>query len=223
MVKICTAEAAVKDISEGMCIMIGGFLGVGTPDSLVQALVKQGTKNLTIITNDSAFPGIGVGKLQDAKQIAKLFTSYIGGHPDSGKGMESGELNIVLTPQGTLAEQIRAGGSGLGGVLTPTGVGTVVEKGKQKIVVAEKTYLLEEPLKADIALLKAYKADTSGNLIYRFSARNFNPLMAMAAKIVIVEVEEIVSAGAFEPDFVATPGIFVDFLIQGGNVYAGNG
>ncbi|MDF2634075.1 MAG: 3-oxoacid CoA-transferase, subunit [Pelosinus sp.] len=222
MVKLCTAEEAVKDISEGMCIMVGGFLGVGTPDNLVQALVNQGTKNLTIITNDSAFPGIGVGKLQDGKQICKLYTSYIGGHPDSGKCMENGELNIILTPQGTLAEQIRAGGSGLGGVLTPTGIGTVVEKGKQKVVVAEKTYLLEEPLKADIALLKAYKADTSGNLIYRFSARNFNPLMAMAAKTVIVEVEEIVSAGAIEPDNVATPGIFVDFLVKGGKVYAGN-
>jgi acetate CoA/acetoacetate CoA-transferase alpha subunit len=223
MTKICTAAEAVKEITEGMSIMIGGFLGVGTPEGLVQALVNLGTKNLTVITNDSAFPGVGVGKLQDCKQIAKLYTSYIGGHPDSGRCMENGELDIVLTPQGTLAEQIRAGGSGLGGVLTPTGVGTVVEKGKQKIVVAEKTYLLEVPLKADIALLKAYKADTNGNLIYRFSARNFNPLMAMAAKTVIVEVEEIVSAGTIEPDNVATPGIFVDFLIKGGEVYAGNG
>ncbi len=223
MAKICTAEDAIKDISEGMCIMIGGFLGVGTPDSLVQALVNQGTKNLTIITNDSAFPGIGVGKLQDSEQIATLYTSYIGGHPDSGKCMENGTMNIVLTPQGTLSEQIRSGGAGLGGVLTPTGIGTVMEEGKQKIVVAKKTYLLEEPLKADVALLKAYQADVNGNLIYRFSARNFNPLMAMAAKIVIVEVEEIVSAGAIEPDNVATPGIFVDFLVKGGKVHAGNG
>jgi acetate CoA/acetoacetate CoA-transferase alpha subunit len=215
MVKICTANEAVKDISEGMCIMIGGFLGVGTPDGLVQALVEKGTKNLTVITNDSAFPGVGVGKLQDSKQMSTLYTSYIGGHPESGRCMEEGELKIVLTPQGTLAEQIRAGGSGLGGVLTPTGVGTVVEEGKSKIVVADKTYLLEEPLKADFALLKAYKADCHGNLIYRFSARNFNPLMAMAAKNVIVEVEEVVAPGAIEPDNVITPGIFVDLLVKG--------
>jgi acetate CoA/acetoacetate CoA-transferase alpha subunit len=223
MAKISTAKEAVENISEGMRIMIGGFLGVGTPDSLVQALVNQGTKNLTVITNDSAFPGIGVGKLQDSKQIATLYTSYIGGHPASGKCMENGDLNIFLTPQGTLAEQIRAGGAGLGGFLTPTGIGTVVEKGKQKIIVAEKAYLLEEPLKADVALLKAYQADVNGNLIYRFSARNFNPLMAMAAKVVIVEVEEIVSVGAIEPDHVITPGIFVDFLVKGGKVHGSNG
>ncbi|AIF51197.1 CoA transferase subunit A [Pelosinus sp. UFO1] len=216
MARFCTAEEAVKDICEGMSIMIGGFLGVGTPDNLVQALVNQGTKNITIITNDSAFPGVGVGKLQDSKQINVLYTSYIGGHPDSGSCMENGDMQVVLTPQGTLAEQIRAGGAGLGGVLTPTGIGTVVETGKQKIVVADKTYLLEEPLKADIALIKAYKADVSGNLIYRFSARNFNPLMAMAAKRVIVEVEEIVPVGSIEPDYVATPGIFVDLLVKGG-------
>lgn len=215
MVRICTAEEAVKDISEGMCIMISGFLGVGTPEMLVQALREKGTKNLTIITNDSAFPGVGVGKLLDNQQIATLYTSYIGGHPESGRCMGEGTLKVILTPQGTLAEQIRAGGSGLGGFLTPVGVGTVVEKGKQKIVVADKTYLLEEPLKADVAFLKAFRADRSGNLIYRFSARNFNPLMAMAAKLVIVEVEELVEEGSMNPDHVVTPGIFVDRLVEG--------
>ncbi|SMD03238.1 CoA transferase subunit A [Sporomusa malonica] len=216
MAKICTAAEAVKDIGSGMSVMIGGFLGVGTPDSLVGALMNQDTQNLTVIANDTAFVGIGVGRLQDSKQMAKLYASYIGGHPETGRSMENGELEVVLTPQGTLAEQIRAGGAGLGGFLTPAGVGTVVAQGKQEIVIGKKTYLLEMPLKADFALIKAYKADTSGNLIYRLSARNFNPLMAMAAKVVIVEAEEIVPVGSFEPDQVITPGIFIDFLVEGG-------
>ena len=217
MAKICTAVEAVRYIGEGMSVMLGGFLGVGTPEGLVQELVKQGTRNLTIIVNDSAFPGVGVGRLQDNKQIAKWYTSYIGGHPEVGKCMESGEMEVVLIPQGTLAEQIRAGGAGLGGFLTPAGVGTIVAQGKQEVVMREKTYLLEMPLQADVALLKAYRADTSGNLIYRRSARNFNPVMAMAAKVVIAEVEEIVPVGSLNPDYVVTPGIFVDFLVQGGN------
>jgi acetate CoA/acetoacetate CoA-transferase alpha subunit len=216
MANICTAKEAVRNIKEGMSIMVGGFLGVGTPESLVQALVDQGTGSLTVITNDTAFAGIGVGKIQDSKQIAKLYASYIGGHPGTGRYMESGEMQVVLTPQGTLAEQIRAGGAGLGGFLTPTGVGTIVAREKQEMVIAGKTYLLEIPLKADIALIKAYKADTSGNLIYRLSARNFNPIMAMAAEFVIAEVEEIVAVGAFDPDHVVTPGIFVDLLVKRG-------
>ena len=216
MVKICTAAEAVKNIDNGMSVMIGGFLGVGTPESLVGELVNQGAENLTVITNDTAFAGVGVGRLQDSKRMAKLYASYIGAHPETGRTMENGELEVILTPQGTLAEQIRAGGAGLGGFLTPTGVGTVIAQGKQEIVIEKKTYLLEKPLKADFALIKAYKADTSGNLIYRFSARNFNPLMAMAAKVVVVEAEEIVPVGLLQPDEVITPGIFVDFLVEGG-------
>jgi acetate CoA/acetoacetate CoA-transferase alpha subunit len=216
MANISTAKEAVRNIKEGMSIMVGGFLGVGTPENLVQTLADQGTGNLTVITNDTAFPGIGVGKIQDTKQIAKLYASYIGGHPDTGKYMEIGEMEVVLTPQGTLAEQIRAGGAGLGGFLTPTGVGTIVAREKQEMVIAEKRYLLEMPLKADIALIKAYKADTFGNLIYRLSARNFNPIMAMAAEFVIAEVEEIVAVGALDPDHVVTPGIFVDLLVKRG-------
>ena len=217
MADICTAKQAIESITEGMTLMIGGFLGVGTPEGLVQALVEQGTENLTVICNDTAFPGKGVGKLQDNRQISKLYASYIGGHPGTGKMMESGEMEVILVPQGSLAEKIRAAGSGLGGFLTPTGVGTIVAQDKQEVSIKGKTHLLELPLYADVALLKAYKADQSGNLIYRLSARNFNPLMAMAAKRVIVEVEEMCPMGLLDPDHIITPGIFVDCLVKEGS------
>lgn len=217
MKKIVSAREAVEFIAEGMTIMIGGFLGVGTPDGLVQALVDKKTGKLTLITNDSSTPNVGVGKLIDSAQIECLIASYIGLHPVTSRAMETGEMKIVLTPQGTLAEQIRAGGSGLGGILTPTGVGTVVADGKQEITIDGKAYLLELPLKAEVVLLKAKKADEAGNLIYNCSVRNFNPLMAMAGKIVIAEVEEIVPVGAIDPNQVMTPGIFVDYLVKGGN------
>lgn len=214
MKPVITAREAVKHISPGMSVMIGGFLNVGTPEGLIEALVEQGTDQLTVICNDTAFPGKGIGKLQDHKRITQLYASYIGGHPETGKALESGEMEVVLTPQGTLAEQIRAGGAGLGGFLTPTGVGTVAAKDKQEITIQGRTYLLEMPLTADVALLKAAKADLSGNLVYRLSARNFNPMMAMAAKLIIVEVEEIVPIGAIDPDHVITSGIFVDYLVK---------
>lgn len=151
-------------IAEGMTIMVGGFVAVGTPDNLVQALVDEGTGKLTLITNDSSFPNIGVGKLIDNAQIECLIASYIGLHPVTSRAMETGEIKIILTPQGTLAEQIRAGGSGLGGILTPTGVGTIVADSKQEIIIDGKAYLLELPLKADVVLIKAKKADETGNL-----------------------------------------------------------
>ncbi|WP_227765444.1 CoA transferase subunit A [Zhaonella formicivorans] len=217
MKPVLTSKEAVKIITDGMSVMIGGFLNIGTPLTLVDALAEQGSKDLTLISCTMAYPGQGVGKLQDRRQFSKLIASWIGGHPDTGKLMETGELEVVLTPQGTLAEQIRAGGAGLGGFLTPTGVGTVVAKGKQEYTIHGKTYLLEYPLTADVALVKAYKADTDGNLLYRLSARNFNPLMAMAATIVIAEVEEVVPVGTFDPDQVVTPGIFVDILVKEGN------
>lgn len=216
MAEICTAKEAVERISDGMSVMIGGFLAVGTPESLVDALVEKGATNLTLIANDTAFPGKGVGKLQDNCRLSKVHTSYVGGHTDYTRCLETGEVEVVLTPQGTLAEQIRAAGAGLGGFLTPTGVGTVAAQGKQEINIDGKSYLLEMPLSADVALIKAYKADESGNLVYRRSAKNFNPLMATAAKIVIAEVEEIVPVGSIDPDLVMTPGIFVDFLVKGG-------
>lgn len=217
MEKIGSVKDAVERIKDGMTVMVGGFLGVGTPEALVDALVAKGVKNLTVICNDSAFPDRGIGKLIVNKQIKKLITSHIGTNPETGRQMNEGETEVELVPQGTLAERIRAAGAGLGGILTPTGVGTIVEQGKKKLEINGKEYLLELPIKADIALLKAEKADKKGNLIYRKSARNFNPIMATAADFVIVQVDEIVDVGEIDPDDVMTPGIFVDMIVRGDN------
>jgi len=198
-----------------MTVMIGGFLACGTPESLIDALVQKGVKDLTVIANDTAFPDKGIGKLVVNRQLKKVTVSHIGTNPETGRQMHAGELTVELVPQGTLAECIRAGGFGLGGFLTPTGVGTVVEDGKQKLTIGGREYLLELPLKADVALLKAAKADKAGNLVFRKAARNFNPLMATAAEIVIVEAQEIVETGTIDPDEVMTPGIFVDYLVRG--------
>jgi len=198
-----------------MTVMIGGFLACGTPESLIHALVQKGVKELPVIANDTAFPDKGIGKLVVNRQLKKVTVSHIGTNPETGRQMHAGELTVELVPQGTLAECIRAGGFGLGGFLTPTGVGTVVENGKQKLTIGGREYLLELPLKADVALLKAAKADKAGNLVFRKAARNFNPLMATAAEIVIVEAQEIVETGTIDPDEVMTPGIFVDYLVRG--------
>jgi acetate CoA/acetoacetate CoA-transferase alpha subunit len=199
-----------------MTIMVGGFMGVGTPDKLVQAVMESNATDITLIANDTAFPETGVGPLIINKRVKKVIASHIGTNPETGKQMIAEELEVELVPQGTLAERVRAGGSGLGGVLTPTGVGTIVEEGKEKLVVDGRVYLLEKPLRAEVALLKAYKADKAGNLVYHRSARNFNPLMALAADLVIVEVEQIVEIGEIDPDDVVTPGILVDkILVQG--------
>lgn len=216
MPQICTAREAADYILDGMSIMVGGFLNVGTPEGLVQALVEKGVSKLTLISNDTGFAGKGIGKLQDHRQLAKVYTSYVGAHPDYSQCMEKVDVEVILTPQGTLAAQIRSAGAGLGGFLTPTGVGTVAAQGKQEITIGDKSYLMEYPLFADVALIKAYKADTSGNLVYRRSGKKLNPLMATAAKIVIAEVEEIVPVGSIDPDHVMTPGIFVDFLVKEG-------
>lgn len=221
MAKFCTAQEAIACIGNGMTVMIGGFLNVGTPEGLVQALVEKGASQLTLISNDTGIPGKGIGTLQDHHRLAKVYTSYVGAHPDYSRCIETGEVKVILTPQGTLAEQIRSAGAGLGGFLTPTGVGTVVAQGKEEITIGDQTYLLEYPLFADVALIKAYQADASGNLVYRRCAKNFNPLMATAAKIVIAEVEEFVAVGSIDPDQVMTPGIFVDFLVKGGNTHGG--
>ncbi|EGO62229.1 butyryl-CoA:acetoacetate CoA-transferase alpha subunit [Acetonema longum DSM 6540] len=195
--------------------MIGGFLGVGTPEKLVDALVSQGTGGLTLVCNDTSFPDKGMGKLIVSKQAKKVIISYMGGNPEGARQMNAGELEVELSPQGTLAERIRSGGAGLGGVLTPTGLGTVVAEGKQVLTIDGKEFLLEKALHADVALIKAYKADRAGNLIFRRAARNFNPVMATAADLVIVEAEHIVEPGEMDPDQVMTPGIFVDYLVQG--------
>lgn len=218
MNKIISIEEISSILTDGMTIMAGGFMGVGTPQELVTALLEADVKDLTLIANDTAFTETGVGPLIVNKRVKKVIASHIGTNPETGKQMIAGELDVELVPQGTLAERVRAGGSGLGGVLTPTGVGTVVEEGKEKITVDGREYLLEKPLRAEVAILKAFKADKAGNLIYHRSARNFNPLMALAADLVIVQVEQIVEVGEIDPDEVMTPGILVDkIFVQGGS------
>jgi acetate CoA/acetoacetate CoA-transferase alpha subunit len=215
MAKIVTKEQALEKIKNNMTLMIGGFLAVGTPEILVDGMVEKGVRDLTVIANDTGYPDRGIGKLVVAKQLKKAIVSHVGTNPETGRQMNAKELEVELVPQGTLAERIRSGGAGLGGVLTPTGIGTIVEEGKQKVTVDGREFLLEKPLKADVALLRADVADKAGNLLYRSSSRNFNPLMAMAAETVIVVANRIVEIGEIDPDQVMTPGIFVDMIIQG--------
>jgi acetate CoA/acetoacetate CoA-transferase alpha subunit len=216
MEKIKQTQEVQQFFRDGMTIMYGGFLGVGTPETLMQELLNHGAKNLTLIGNDTAFPKTGVGKLIANKRVARLVASHIGTNPETGRQMIAKELEVELVPQGTLAERIRCGGAGLGGVLTETGVGTIVAEGKTKLVLDGIEYLVERPLRADIALIKAKKADRMGNLIYEKTARNFNPLMALAADLVIVEVEELVEIGEIDPEIVVTPGIVVDKIVVTG-------
>jgi acetate CoA/acetoacetate CoA-transferase alpha subunit len=208
-------------IPDGASLMIGGFMGVGSPHRILDELVRQGRKNLTVICNDTGKPGWGIGKLVDAKLIRKLIASHIGLNPEMGRQMIAGETEVMLVPQGTLAERIRAGGFGLGGVLTPTGFGTVVAEGKQVIEVEGKKFLVEPPLRADFALLSAHRSDYRGNLEYSLTARNFNVVMAMAADTVIAEPEHIVPVGMISPDAVATPFPVVDYLIERGQAAYG--
>ena len=196
--------------------MIGGFMGVGTPEPLIDEIVNQKKGDLTVIANDTAAPGIGIGKLVNAGLLRRVIVSHIGLNPETQRQMLAGSLQVDLVPQGTLAERIRAGGFGLGGILTPTGIGTVVEEGKQKIAVDGRDYLLEPALRADFALVHAFVADYLGNLAYALTARNFNPLMAMAADTVVVQAENIVPVGVVAPDHVMTPAPVVDFLVAKG-------
>jgi len=214
VVKTATVADALARIKDNMTIMIGGFMSGGTPEVLIDGIVEKGFKNITLISSDTCTPEYGIGKLIVNKQISKLIASHIGMNKETGRQMNAGELDVELVPQGTFAERIRAGGAGLGGVLTPTGIGTLVEEGKQKLTIEGKEYLLELPLRAEIALIKAWKADKSGNLVYRRAARNFNPLMAMAADYVIVAAEEIVEIGELDPDLVVTPAPLVDMIVQ---------
>ncbi len=215
MPKIISAQAAAELVKDGMSVMVGGFLAVGTPEKIIDAIVAQGTKTLTVIANDTATPDKGIGKLVVNKQLKGAIVSHIGTNPETGRQMNAGEIFVDLVPQGTLAERIRAAGAGLGGILTPTGLGTVVAEGKQIIAVDGKEYLLEKALRADVALLKAHMADKAGNLIFRCSARNFNPLMGTAADLVIVQADNIVEIGVIDPDAVMLPGVFVTHLVQG--------
>jgi acetate CoA/acetoacetate CoA-transferase alpha subunit len=212
--KTVSPEEAVALIPDGASIMVGGFMGVGTPERLVDELVRQGRRDLAIIANDTALPGKGLGKLVSAGLVAKTTASHIGLNPETQQQMIAGKMAVDLVPQGTLIERIRAGGFGLGGVLTPTGVGTVVEEGKRRIDVEGKSYLLETALRADFALVHAFLADYTGNLSYALTARNFNPVIAMAADTVIVTAEHIVPVGVISPDHVVTPAAVVDYLVS---------
>lgn len=215
MNKIRTIKEALEIIKDHSTVMIGGFGGVGNPPTLIDQLLKSDIQNLTVICNDAGFPNIGVGKLVCAKKVKKLIASHIGSNPVAGQLMESGDIEVEFSPQGTLAERIRAGGVGLGGILVDIGIGNeFVEKGKKKILLNGKNYLIETPLFADIALIYAKKADPFGNLIYDKTARNMNPLMAMAAKVTIVEVDEIVPLGELNEEEIITPGVFINMIVQ---------
>jgi len=208
-----TIENAISRIPDGASLMVGGFMGVGTPERLMDELVRQDKRNLTVIANDTAMPGVGIGKLVSARLLRKVLTSHIGLNPETQQKMIAGELEVELVPQGTLIERIRCAGYGLGGVLTPTGVGTVVEEGKRKLEVDGREYLLETALHADFALVQAFLADYLGNLTYVLTARNFNPVIAMAATTVIADAEHVVPVGMISPDHVITPGVIVDYLV----------
>ena len=213
--KIISAEEAISFLGDGDTVMVGGFMSCGTPEILMDEIVKKGIKDLHVIANDSGVPGRGIGKLIGSKLVKKLTASHIGLNQETGAQMVAGELEVELVPQGSLAEKIRAGGAGLGGVLTPTGVGTEVENGKQKITLDQVEYLIEMPLKADVALLRGSIVDKAGNVYYNATTKNFNPMMATAAKIVIVAAEKIVEVGELDPNYVMTPGIFVDYIVGG--------
>ena len=213
MRQVITPAQAAGMVHNGDVVMIGGFLGNGTPHAIIDALMESQIKDLTVIANDTSYPEFGIGRLIMADRIKKVIASHIGTNPGTGQRMHSGAVDVELVPQGTLAERIRSAGAGLGGVLTPTGVGTIVADGKETLTIDGRVFLLEKPLSARIALIKAKKGDKEGNLVYNYSGRNFNPLMASAAEIVIAEVEELVEPGDIDPNQVHTPGIFVDYLV----------
>ncbi|MBR0706576.1 CoA transferase subunit A [Bradyrhizobium liaoningense] len=214
--KAVSVEEAVAMIPSGASVMVGGFMGVGTPERLLDELVRQNKTGLSLICNDAAIPGKGVGKLFDATAVSKLTATHIGLNPKVQQQMLGNQISVDLVPQGTFVERIRAGGCGLGGVLTPTGVGTLVAEGKRQIEVDGKPFLLETAIRAQFALIHAFLADYLGNLAYALTARNFNPIMAMAADTVIVAAENIVPVGVIAPDHVVTPAPLVDYIIANG-------
>jgi 3-oxoacid CoA-transferase A subunit len=209
------AREAAALIPDGATVMVGGFGLCGIPENLIAALRERGTRGLTIISNNAGVDGFGLGVLLETRQIRKIVASYVGENREFERQCLSGELDVELVPQGTFAERIRAGGAGIGGFFTPTGYGTAVAEGKETRVIDGVRHVFEAPLKADFALIKAWRGDTVGNLVYRKTARNFNPMMATAARVTIAEVEHLVEAGAIEPDHVHTPGIFVRHIFQG--------
>jgi acetate CoA/acetoacetate CoA-transferase alpha subunit len=207
-------NAAAELVRDSATVMIGGFMGVGSPQRLINALVTRGVRDLTVIANDTARPGVGIGKLISAGCVTRIIASHIGTNPETQRLMLSGEIDVELVPQGTLAERIRAGGAGLGGVLTATGLGTLAGEGRQVVQVDGRDFLVEPALRADVALVAARSADYAGNLVYSLTARNFNPLMAMAAETVIAEANEVVPLGVLAPDVIHTPGVLIDHLIE---------
>jgi 3-oxoacid CoA-transferase subunit A len=212
-----SAAAAIEDVADGAVIMSGGFGLCGNPENLIQALLKKGTKGLTIISNNCGTDEYGLGVLLKSRQIRKMVSSYVGENKEFERQFLSGELEVELVPQGTLAERIRAGGAGIGGFYTPTAVGTHAAQGKETREIDGKTYVLEMPLVADFAIVRAYKADRWGNCVFRKTARNFSPMMCMAGKVTIVEAEHIVEVGELPPDSVHVPSVFVQRVVQGAN------
>ena len=211
IVKLQDLKSIFKD---GMTIMIGGFLDCGTPDTIIDMLVDLNIKDLTIIANDTGFPDKGIGKLVVNGQVKKVIASHIGTNPETGRRMNTGEMEVELSPQGTLIERIRAAGSGLGGVLTPTGLGTILENGKRKITINNNDYLLELPLKADVSLVKGSIVDEFGNTYYKATTKNFNPYIAMAAKTVVMEAEDLVKCEQLRTEDIMTPGVLVNYIVK---------
>ncbi|HCX62080.1 CoA transferase subunit A [Sedimentibacter sp.] len=216
MNKIISINEAIEKVQDNMTIMVGGFLANGSPESLIDALVASNVKNLTLICNDTGFPDKGVGKMVVSKQFKKIIASHVGTNPETANQMNSGTTEVCLTPQGTLAEKIRCGGNGLGGFYTPTGIGTEAEEGKEKKIINGKEYIFETPLRADVAILKASVVDKKGNMVFNKTTKNFNPIMATAADLVIVEADKIVEVGEIDPEHVMCSGIFVDYIVGGG-------
>src|SRR5881628_2891631 len=210
-----SADEAVAMIPDGASIMVGGFGLCGVPEHLIKALHARGARNLTIISNNAGVDEYGLGVLLKSRQIKKMTATYVGENREFERQFLSGEIEVELVPQGTFSERIRAGGAGIGGFFTPTGYGTLVAEGKETRTIDGKAYVLEKPLRADFAFVKAWKGDWAGNLVYRRTARNFNPMMATAARVTIAEVESLVEPGAIDPDHVVTPGIFVKHILQG--------
>lgn len=215
--RVKDADTAVSDIPDNATLMLGGFGLCGIPENCIAALLKKGVKGLTCISNNAGVDDFGIGLLLKTRQVKKMISSYVGENAEFERQLLSGELEVELIPQGTLAERVRAGGAGIPAFFTPAGVGTEVAEGKEIRVFDGKTYLMENWLKADFAIVKAWKGDTSGNLIYKGTARNFNPMMATAGKITIAEVEELLPVGALDPNEIQTPGIFVHRIFQGNN------
>lgn len=212
--KLASLDEVLQYIKDGTVLMYGGFGGIGSPPTLIKGILEKGVKNLRLIGNDAGFPQVGIGQLFSAERVSHLIASHIGSNPVAGEQMSTGKLKVEFSPQGTLAERIRAGGVGLGGILVDIGLGTIVEEGKEKIKVGNQEYLLETPLTAEVAIVYAAKADPFGNLVFDKTARNFNPIVAMAGEITIAEVDEIVPLGALDPEEIIVPGVYVDYIVQ---------